>query len=80
MGLIRIRERGVHKEMYTKLGMYEEIQPQLYRFLVAFSESAYPSGTIQTMLADMSRRWTLSSLDGKKKKAKARPKKPAGSK
>ena len=69
-----------YKEMYTKLGMYEEIQPQLYRFLVAFSESAYPSGTIQTMLADMSRRWTLSSLDGKKKKAKARPKKPAGSK
>lgn len=69
-----------YKEMYTKLGMYEEIQPQLYRFLVAFSESAYPSGTIQTMLADMSRRWTLSSLDGKKKKAKARPKKPTGSK
>ena len=69
-----------YKEMYTKLGMYEEIQPQLYRFLVAFSESAYPSGTIQTMLADMSRRWTLSSLDDRKKKAKARPKKPAGSK
>ncbi len=65
-----------YKEMYTKLGMYEEIQPKLYRFLIAFSESAYPSGTLQSMLADVSRKWMLSATDGKKKKAKASPKKP----
>lgn len=55
-----------YKKMYTKLGMYEEIQPKLRRFLFAFSESAYPSGTIQTMLADMSRRWALGNTDKKK--------------
>ena len=64
-----------YKEMYTKLGMYEEIQPKLYRFLIAFSESAYPSGTLQSMLADMSRKM-LGPTDGKTKKTKARPKKP----
>ena len=55
-----------YKKMYTKLGMYEEIQPKLHRFLFAFSESAYPSGTIQTMLADMSRRWALGNTEKKK--------------
>jgi len=68
-----------YKEMYTKLGMYEEIQPQLYRFLIAFSESAYPSGTFQTMLADMSRKWSFAPSDSKKK-AKEKAKKTDKSK
>ena len=54
-----------YKEMYTKLGMYDEIQPQLYRFLVAFSESGAPSGTLTSFLSDLSRRWALRSSEYK---------------
>ena len=31
-------------ELYTRLGIYEEVRPQLYKFLVDIAESTYPSG------------------------------------
>ncbi len=33
-----------YKDLYTRLGIYEEVRPQLYKFLVDISESTYPSG------------------------------------
>ena len=32
------------KALYEELGLYEQIRPQLYKFLVGVSESIYPSG------------------------------------
>ena len=33
-----------YKDLYTRLGIYEEVRPQLYKFLVDIAESTYPSG------------------------------------
>lgn len=33
-----------YKELYERLGMYEEVRPQLYKFLIDIAESTYPSG------------------------------------
>ena len=60
-----------YKELYTRLGMYEEVQPQLYKFLFAFSESGYPSATLQTALAD-----AMSYLNDASVKSEPEPKKP----
>ena len=40
------------KEVYTRLGLYEELQPQIYKFLFAFSESGVPSDSLQGALLD----------------------------
>lgn len=58
-----------YKELYTRLGMYDEISGQLYKFLFAFSESAYPSATFQTALAD-----AMSYLNGVSVKSAPEPK------
>lgn len=54
-----------YKELYTKLGLYDEVQPQLYRYLVAFSESGAPSGTLTSFLSDLSLRLARRSAEPK---------------
>ena len=39
-----------YKDLYTRLGMYEEVRPQLYKFLVDIAESTYPSGPFKRSL------------------------------
>lgn len=39
-----------YKDLYTRLGMYEEVRPQLYKFLVDIAESTYPSGPFKRPL------------------------------
>lgn len=36
-----------YKELYTRLGMYEEVRPQLYKYLVDIAESTYPSSPLK---------------------------------
>ena len=64
-----------YKELYTKLGLYDQVQPQLYKFLTAFSENAYPSGSPQKIIMDMANRWGFGVLDAsdKEKKHKTEP-------
>lgn len=38
------------KKLYEDLGMYEEARKQLYKFLFSFSESTWPSGTLQKLM------------------------------
>lgn len=64
-----------YKELYTRLGLYEELQPQLYKFLFAFSESATPSYSFQTALAD-----AMSYLNDVSVKSEPEPKEPKPSK
>ena len=52
-----------YKELYTKLGLYDQVQPQLYKFLTAFSENAYPSGSPQKIIMDMANHWGFGVLD-----------------
>ena len=52
-----------YKELYTKLGLYDQVQPQLYKFLTAFSENAYPAGSPQKIIMDTANRWGLGVLD-----------------
>ena len=52
-----------YKELYTKLGLYDKVQPQLYKFLTAFSENAYPAGSPQQIIMDMASRWGLGVVD-----------------
>lgn len=63
-----------YKELYTRLGMYDEIQPQLYKFLFAFSESGYPSATLQTALADAMSYLNDVSVKSEPEPKKSRPK------
>ncbi len=56
-----------YKELYTKLGLYDKVQPQLYKFLTAFSENAYPAGSPQKIIMDMANRWGLGVLDSAEK-------------
>ena len=36
-----------YKKLYEDLGLYEQVRPQLYRYLVEYSESTAPSGPYQ---------------------------------
>ena len=36
-----------YTELYTRLGIYEEVRPQLYKFLVDIAESTYPFRPLQ---------------------------------
>ena len=46
-----------YKDLYTRLGMYEEVRPQLYRFLVDIAESTYPSGPFKEVIDEAKAYW-----------------------
>lgn len=46
-----------YKDLYTRLGMYEEVRPQLYKFLVDIAESTYPSGPFQKVIDEAKAYW-----------------------
>ena len=39
-----------YKDLYTRLGMYEQVRPQLYKFLIDIAESTYPSGPFKKVI------------------------------
>ena len=67
------------KEVYTRLGLYEELQPQIYKFLFAFSESGVPSDSLQGALLDAVSRLNDASVqpEPSRKKPRRKPKKHA---
>lgn len=46
-----------YKDLYTRLGIYEEVRPQLYKFLVDIAESAYPSGPFKKAIDEAKAYW-----------------------
>lgn len=46
-----------YKDLYTRLGIYEEVRPQLYKFLVDIAESTYPSGPFKKALDEAKAYW-----------------------
>ena len=46
-----------YKDLYTRLGMYEEVRPQLYKFLVDIAESTYPSGHFKKVIEEAKAYW-----------------------
>ena len=42
-----------YTELYTRLGIYEQVRPQLYKFLVDIAESTYPSGPWNDMREEL---------------------------
>ena len=46
-----------YKDLYTRLGMYEEVRPQLYKFLVDIAESTYPSGPFKKAIDEAKEYW-----------------------
>ncbi len=46
-----------YKDLYTHLGMYEEVRPQLYKFLVDIAESTYPSGPFKKFIDEAKAYW-----------------------
>ena len=46
-----------YKDLYTRLGMYEEVRPQLYKFLVDIAESTYPSGPFKKFIDEAKAYW-----------------------
>ena len=46
-----------YKDLYTRLGMYEEVRPQLYKFLVDIAESTYPSGPLKKAIDEAKAYW-----------------------
>ena len=63
-----------YKELYTRLGLYEELQPQLYKFLFAFSESAVPADSFQNTLADAMSYLNDASIPSESKEKPSKPK------
>ena len=59
------------KTLYKRLGLYEELQPQLYKFLFAFSESGVPSDSLQGALLE-----AMSRLNDASVQPEPMPKKP----
>lgn len=39
-----------YKELYTRLGMYDEVRGRLYKFLVDIAEPTYPTGPIKKLI------------------------------
>ena len=66
-----------YKDLYTKLGLYDKVQPQLYKFLTAFSENAYPAGSPQKIIMDMANHWGFGVLDASDKEKKRNAKSEA---
>ena len=48
----KIQTFRYYKDLYTRLGMYEEVRPQLYKFLVDIAESTYPSGPFKKIIEE----------------------------
>ena len=46
-----------YKDLYTRLGIYEEARPQLYKFLVDIAESTYPSGPFKKAIDEAKAYW-----------------------
>ena len=46
-----------YKDLYTRLGMYEEVRPQLYKFLIDIAESTYPSGPFKKAIDEAKAYW-----------------------
>lgn len=46
-----------YKDLYTRLGIYEEVRPQLYKFLVDIAESTYPSGPFKKAIDEAKSYW-----------------------
>ena len=46
-----------YKDLYTRLGMYEQVRPQLYKFLVDIAESTYPSGPFKEVIDEAKAYW-----------------------
>lgn len=46
-----------YKDLYTRLGIYEEVRPQLYKFLVDIAESTYPSGPFKKAIDEAKAHW-----------------------
>ena len=50
-----------YKDLYTRLGMYEQVRPQLYKFLIDIAESTYPSGPFKKVIDEAKDRAKSSS-------------------
>ena len=46
-----------YKDLYTRLGMYEQVRPQLYKFLIDIAESTYPSGPFKKAIDEAKAYW-----------------------
>ena len=46
-----------YKDLYTRLGIYEEVRPQLYKFLLDIAESTYPSGPFKKAIDEAKAYW-----------------------
>ena len=46
-----------YKDLYTRLGIYEEVRPQLYKFLVDIAESTYPSSPFKKAIDEAKAYW-----------------------
>ena len=46
-----------YKDLYTRLGIYEGVRPQLYKFLVDIAESTYPSGPFKKAIDEAKAYW-----------------------
>lgn len=46
-----------YKDLYTRLGIYEEVRPQLHKFLVDIAESTYPSGPFKKAIDEAKAYW-----------------------
>lgn len=46
-----------YKDLYTRLGIYEEVRTQLYKFLVDIAESTYPSGPFKKAIDEAKAYW-----------------------
>lgn len=53
----KLQSFGYYKELYTRLGMYEEVRPQLYKFLVDIAESTYPYGPFKEIVEEARAYW-----------------------
>ena len=62
------------KDVYTRLGLYEELQPQIYKFLFAFSESGVPSDSLQGALLEAVSRLNDASVQPEPSRKKPRRK------
>lgn len=61
-----------YKDLYTRLGMYEEVRPQLYKFLVDIAESTYPSGPFKEVIDEAKAYWKDAREDVQTRTAEAR--------
>ena len=61
-----------YTELYTRLGIYEQVRPQLYKFLVDIAESTYPSGPFKEVIDEAKAYWKDAREDVQTRTAEAR--------